>query len=685
MEGIRAHTPTTAPDVLDPVPTPMAMTAGPDHVLTYVNRACREALGNVLGMPSRAAFSGFLRPEDLDLFDRVRATGEPATTVAAPVPAGPHRDGTQRYFNLCLSSVPLQDGGRGVLVVVMEVTEHVAAAEQVRALSDARRRALQRYRSLVTTSARMVWVTDHRGRILEGGRAWMRVTGQAREQLRGDGWLNCLHPDDRERVAEAWSRAVDEAPDLFTCGYRLRHADGTYRHYDVRAVPIREDGAVVEWVGAATDVEESWQRSRRDEFLARAAAAVAEAENVRDALATLSRMIVPALADSCGIYLVPGEAGEDIDAGASFVAERIAATADDGMPQNLPPLGEEYIAPASPIARAVRGRHPVHATFAPGAIPAAVAPPGTLPWLTLAGAHSMVLVPVLVDGAVVAVASAFVCGERDAIGPEDMDLMRELLTQAHDPLSNVLRFQRTQRVALALQHSLLSDPPRVPGLEMTARYVPSRTAAEVGGDWYDSFVLADGSVALVIGDVAGHDLDAAVTMSRMRNMLRGIAVDRQEGTGAVIRRLDTAAQLLDPDGATVTCVYCRAARAGEGSWHLRYSVAGHPPPLLITPRNGARFLTEAQSPLLGLPVPVPERSGAAEPLPPGSTLVLYTDGLVEQPREEIGRGLERLRLQAEGAAAEPLDAFCDLLLGRPGADGRDDIALIALRVPDRTG
>ena len=685
MEGIRAHTSSTAPDVLDPVPTPMAMTAGPDHVLTYVNRACRETFGNVLGLPARAAFRGFLRPEDLDLFDRVLATGAPATTVAAPGPARPPQEGGQRFFNLCLSAVHPEDADRGVLVLVMEVTAHVAAAEQVRTLSDARRRALQRYRSLVTTSARMVWVTDRRGRILEGGTAWMQVTGQAREQLRGDGWLNCLHPDDRERVAEAWSRAVDEVPDLFTCVYRLRHADGAYRHYDVRAVPIREDGAVVEWVGAATDIEERWQRHRREEFLARAATAVAEAENVREALATLSRVIVPALADSCGIYLVPGAAAEEIDAGAPFVAERIAATADAALPQNFPPLGEEYVGPGSPFARAVRERHPVHATFAPGAIPAAVAPPGTLSWLTLAGAHSMVLVPVLVDGAVVAVASAFVCGERDAIGPEDMDLMRELLAQAHDPLSNALRFQQTQRVALALQHSLLTDPPRIPDLEMTARYVPSRTAAEVGGDWYDSFVAADGSVALVIGDVAGHDLDAAVTMSRMRNMLRGIAVDRQESTGAVIRRLDTAAQLLDPEGATVTCVYCRITRTPGNSWHLRYSVAGHPPPLLLTEQDGARFLTDAQSPLLGLPVPVPERSSAGEPLPPGSTLVLYTDGLVEQPGEEIGQGLERLRLAAAEAVAEPLDAFCDLLLSRPGADGRDDIALIALRVPAHTG
>ncbi|TDD39363.1 serine/threonine-protein phosphatase, partial [Nonomuraea terrae] len=201
-----------------------------------------------------------------------------------------------------------------------------------------------------------------------------------------------------------------------------------------------------------------------------------------------------------------------------------------------------------------------------------------------------------------------------------------MLDHAHTHLSNAMRFQRTQRIALALQNYLLPDPPRVPGLEITARYRPSAAAAEIGGDWYDSFRLPDGSAVLTVGDVAGHDLAAAVTMSQLRNMLRGLAMDRREPPGDILRRLNIAAESLYPD-VTATCVLARLNGPLGGGWRLEYAVAGHPPPLLVTPRGEARYLEDGLSPLLGVTCDMP-RDSATATLPPHSTLLLYTDGLV---------------------------------------------------------
>lgn len=424
-------------------------------------------------------------------------------------------------------------------------------------------------------------------------------------------------------------------------------------------------------------------RERRAALLARAATAVAEAAGARESFDALTRMVVPELADSCVVHLVRG--AEEDDVGTPLVVEHVAAAAADGLPQNLPATGEAFVAPGSPFARAVHGRLPVHATFAPGAIPATVAPPGTVPWTALAGAHTMALVPVLVDGAVVAVAGAFGCGEREGPGPDEMDLLRDLLAQAHAPLGEALRLQRARRTALVLQRSLLAAPPRLPGLESAARYRPTRAAAGVAGDWYDAFVLGDGSVALAVGDVTGHGLQAAVTMGRMRSILGALAVDRQESAAGVVQRLDAAARRLDAAEAPVTCVYGRVTDTGEGARRLQYTVAGHPPPLLVAGPGEADFLTGAPNPSLGLPASPPERTGAEEELPAGSTLVLYTDGLVERPGEEIGHGLERLRQRAAGTAGEPLEAFCDALLQCAHPAGRDDVALIAVRVPAGPG
>lgn len=670
-------------DLFDTAPVGVSVWQGPQHVLVYMNAVWRQIFGDrPLWVPARDAFADMRQDEYFSLVDRVYETGEPLYLPQAPIQARySHGEVEERYFGLSVSPVSTGEH-RGVLLLAVEVTGQVTASEQLRMISERRRRALNRYESLVAASAETVWVTDPHGRVLERSPAWERMTGMSWQEMRGSGWLKAVHPDDREELQRAWQQALQEVPELFQRTYRLRHRDGSYRHTDLRAAPVRENGMVVEWVAASVDIEDRWQYDRRMELLARASTAVTESSRAEDAFAGLTRVMVPDLCDKSGIYLLP-ESVEPTDE-RPIVANRIAVAARDGLPTNLPPLREERIQPGSAFERAVRQRRPIMANFTPGEVPEGLVPPGTESWLAAARAHSMVLVPILVDGVVVAMADAFVCGDRQPVGSNEMRLVRELLEQAHDPLSNVLRFRRTRRVALALQHSLLTAPPRIPDLEIVARYMSSPAADEVGGDWYDCFVLPDGeSVMVIIGDIAGHDVDAAVTMSQLRNMLRSLAVDRDEPPGDVLRRLDQCAQLLGPEEATATCVLARLQKADGTTRRLEYSAAGHLPPLLITDDGGTRYLEEGHTPILGgLDSSLP-RESAQELLRPGTTLLLYTDGLVERRDEDLDASLRRLREHASDLAGRPLDTFCNQLIDRTVvSSATDDIALIALRLPN---
>src|SRR5690606_24713185 len=162
--------------------------------------------------------------------------------------------------------------------------------------------------------------------------------------------------------------------------------------------------------------------------------------------------------------------------------------------------------------------------------------------------------------------------------------------------------------------------PQVPGLEITARYQASPAAAEIGGDWYDAFTLPTDGLAVAIGDVAGHDLTAVTCMSQVRNMLRALAVDRDEPPGDILHRLDTALEPVTGE-STVPGVRGRLHRAADDEWRLTYAVAGHLPPLLVPHDRASRFLREADNPLLGLLLSDQPWTSAVEPLPPGSTLL----------------------------------------------------------------
>ncbi|MFD3609929.1 SpoIIE family protein phosphatase [Streptomyces atroolivaceus] len=243
-------------------------------------------------------------------------------------------------------------------------------------------------------------------------------------------------------------------------------------------------------------------------------------------------------------------------------------------------------------------------------------------------------------------------------------------------------FEQQRHVAETMQRQLLTPLPQVDHLTMAARYRPAESVAEIGGDWYDSFLLGDGVLTMVIGDVVGHDLKAAAHMAEVRNMLRALAWDRTEPPSLIMRRLDEA-MTHTSDAPMATCVFARVEGEEGGPWQLHWVNAGHPPPLLITADGHTRFLEAGHGPLLGLSSALHLGLGwpdARADLPPQSTLLLYTDGLVESRTRDIEAGLATLRRHAAALARRDVEEFLDELLVRIDPSG-DDVALLVLRTP----
>ena len=235
------------------------------------------------------------------------------------------------------------------------------------------------------------------------------------------------------------------------------------------------------------------------------------------------------------------------------------------------------------------------------------------------------------------------------------------------------------QLAASLQRSLLTEPPTVPGLEMAVRYLPAMRHAQVGGDWYDAFPLADGSTMLVIGDVAGHDVAAAATMAQARGVLRGIASTVTGSPAAVLSALDRA--LLQLRVETLMTVVAATVRPGpdDGTTALTWSNAGHPPPVLAAADGTVSVLRRPTDLLLGISATA-RRADHTVQLSPGDTVLLYTDGLVERRGSTLDEGTDWLVEALTPLAGRPLEQLCDVLLEGMAGAVPDDVAVLAVRV-----
>ncbi len=424
------------------------------------------------------------------------------------------------------------------------------------------------------------------------------------------------------------------------------------------------------------DVDDAVQRALdRLTILANATDALGSTLELETGLRRLCRTLVPGLADWCVVDLLDEQGRLRRLAVEHREPDRLPAGLFEA---DLPPVPE---ASSAPLARALRGAGPLLLTEFPPSGPAGDPLHAVeLDLFSQLGATTAVLTPLRARRQVLGALTLVRSGSTAPLEEKDFALIEDLAHRTALAVDNAQLHARIQHTAERLQRSLLPDLPNTGALELAARYQPSRATAKVGGDWYDAFVLSEGATTLIIGDVAGHDLRAAVIMSQMRNMLRGIACDRKEPPGKILARLDAANDVLY-QSQTVTCIYSLVEKLRpEEPWKLHYAVAGHLAPLLVTHEGDTRFLNGGRSLLLGVDH-TRVRPDAVEPLPPQSTLLLYTDGLIERRGEDLDRCMARLRQHAAALSREPLEVFCDELLTGLAAASADDVALIAVRIP----
>ncbi len=473
-------------------------------------------------------------------------------------------------------------------------------------------------------------------------------------------WPGEAHP--RERFFDFSYSAIHRAP-----GSATAPAPG--------AAPDRRGLLVVavevtDRVHARRDLE---RHARHQELLVRANAALNRNLDPAAELQELARVVVPDLADLSTVHLLARPVPPGRLPPLPVVTARVAVAAIPGIELPMTSTQLQWNGDGDPITETIR-----HGQLLRRPIPTPTPPPwslGTGSASTIrSGLNHLVLAPVVVDGLVVAVASFGMCHDRPLWTDDELGALGEVARYAGIALGHGLSYQRTRDSALVLQRSLLTEPPEIDGLDICVRYRPAGRD-EVGGDWYDAFERRPGQLAVVIGDVVGHDITAAAAMGQLRATLRGLAVDRSGGPAAALDRLVTINERLAIT-EFATLILGHLTRDRE-QWILRWACAGHPPPLLVAPDGGTQLLDQAAG-LALIPGVTRPRTEAVIRLPAGSTLLLYTDGLVERRRTDLADNIAALRARAAAAVALPVAEMCDEILCDAPTD--DDLALLVIRL-----
>jgi PAS domain S-box-containing protein len=567
----------------------------------------------------------------------------------------------------------------GVALIAVDITDRQNSEEAVR-------RSEERYRSLVQAGAQVVWVTTPTGEIAEDSPEWRWITGQSAEEYQGNGWLDAIHPEDRDRVERDW-RDCTATGKVFDSRYRVRTKTGSYRHYDVRAVPIERDGKIVEWVGASTDVtgqrEAEEMRGRLTEQLSAAALRTARLQQA-------TSMLAEALTIEQVVEVITEVGRSAIGADRSVVALldperlRLRTVTPGGMPDGPgAPSGDIPLDTPSVMTAAILTRRPL-LVESPEAMRRQFEGVTNVDlFLQHSDERAWVGLPLIAAGAPLG-ALRFSFTRPRQITEEERVFLEALAGQCALAMERASLFEREHTTAETLQRSLLPDRlPTVPGIVLEASYLPVTRNMEIGGDWYDAFRLPDGKLAVAAGDVMGKGLTAAAGMGRVRNALRALALTDPR-PAAVLAGLDRLFVATELEEQVTTVAYLVVdPETGDGM----AGNAGHLPPLLLSGDAPPRLdPTEAGTPL-GWASP---RQQYAFRLPPGNTAVLYSDGLVENRRRGLDSGLDELVAVAAQAPAEVVEdpaRLLDYLVERmlTGYEQDDDVTVLVLHMPRRDG
>lgn len=547
------------------------------------------------------------------------AAAGPSSTLSAPVEAGGRPFGA-------LEVHAADDSGFDEELLGALAAVAGAALERARS-EDAVEAGEERFRALADTTPVLMWMTDAGGAVTFVNEGWLRFTGGDLGGVRGGTFAASAHPDDREELLSRWAEASARRQP-FRCEYRLRHAaSGGYRWVLEQGQPRYAGGRFVGYVGTATDIDE---RRAIEE-------ALRESEGRFRKLADTA----PAMlwtTDVEGLVTFVNE-GWLTFTGNEFDAELGASFGVGVLPEDV-----ELV--LSTWDRSLEAREPWECEYR------LRHHTGEYRWVVDRG------LPRYEHGRFAGYVGA-------AIDIHERKVMEGRLLEV---------YQREHKIAETLQRSLLPERlPPIDGIDLAARYLPGARGAAIGGDWYDVLERPDGRVALVVGDVAGHGLRAAASMGQLRNAFRAYGLV-ESSPAEVVARINRLV-MSGVEQVMATVLYLVLDRE---SGEVSFTAAGHPPPLVISP-DGARFLDGGRSVPIGAADPGLFREGSAT-LPPGSTLLLYTDGLVERRDVPLDERLEELAAAA-GGEPQSLDDLCEhvleTVLGKD--DARDDVALLAVR------
>ncbi|HEY1616642.1 MAG TPA: SpoIIE family protein phosphatase [Streptosporangiaceae bacterium] len=613
---------------------------------------------------------------------RVLADGVPLVDSVPAAPPVPAKDGTQVPARWSFSWYPSRDADGRIAGVTLIGVDQERRQDEAEAL----RCSQERYRSLVQAGAQVVWVTTPTGEIAEDSPAWRWITGQSVQEYLASGWLDVIHADDRERVERDWQDSLRSGK-AFDGRYRVRTKTGSYRHYDVRAVAVERDGQIIEWVGASTDVtgqrEAEEMRGRLTEQLSAAALRTARLQQA-------TSMLAEALTVEQVVQVITEVGRSAIGAERSAVAMldpdrlRLKTVNPGGLPSSPgAPSGDIPLDTPSVMTAAINERHPLLfesrealRRYFEGKVSLDL-------FLSHSDEQSWVGLPLLSSGAPLG-ALRFSFTRPRQITDEERVFLEALAGQCALALERASLFEREHTTAETLQRSLLPDRlPTVPGIVLEARYLPVTRNMEIGGDWYDAFRLPDGKLAVAVGDVMGKGLTAAAGMGRVRNALRALALTDPR-PAAVLAGLDRLFIATELEEQVTTVAYLVVdPETGDGM----AGNAGHLPPLMLSSTQPPRLDDTPAGTPLGWASP---RQQYRFPLLPGNTAVLYSDGLVENRKRGLDKGLDELvavASQAPPGVAEDPGRLLTYLVDRmlTGYEQDDDVTVLVLHVPERDG
>ncbi|MGY1803311.1 SpoIIE family protein phosphatase [Blastococcus sp. SYSU D00922] len=405
--------------------------------------------------------------------------------------------------------------------------------------------------------------------------------------------------------------------------------------------------------------------------------AMTSTTDVDEAVQRFAELVVPLLADWCLVSVIDPD-GTRRDVG--------RAHSDPAMVEAMHRYADARVAtnrPNAPVPTALRNSRPVIIPELTDAdIEAMVAEPAAREAVRPLRPTAVATFPLIARDETF---GAFTLVNGPARGPStDAELRTAEIAsrRAALALDNARLALANQQVAERLQLSLLSPPVQPDSLELSVRYRPATQGVSIGGDWYDAFLQPDGDTVVVIGDVMGHDIEAAAAMGQVKTLVRGIAFDRLEEPAGVLRRVDHALVGLAVP-AMATALVCRIeqtpADALIGMRRLRWSTAGHPDPMLLHADGTVEDLVAPVGPPVGIGWLGPRSDGTVA-MPEDSTLLLFTDGLFERRGVLLDEGRDRVREVLGRSTGLTLDELCDRLLAELlGEDVEDDVAVLAVR------